>query len=130
MTVSSKNLLMVHNKRWYKFILKLTQFNFCIYKQDLRLLFQNQNRRKLHPFVYTLSDGLECFTITKQREQTNDVDEETGQVEDKKGIVSAAVKMKNIKQYSTDDCKLAKPLQRYLQRHIKTMQQRFWKATS
>lgn len=71
----------------------------------------------LFPFVYTLSDCLKCFTITGQAEQTNDVDGESGQVEDRKGIVLA--KMENIKQYSTDDCNLTKPLQGHLTRHIK-----------
>ncbi len=51
------------------------------------------------------------------------------------GIVLAGAKMENIKQYSTDDCNLTKPLQGYLTRHIeqghcilesKTMTTSFW----
>jgi len=38
-----------------------------------------------HPSL--LSDCLKCFTITGKTEQTNDVDTEGGQVENRKGIV-------------------------------------------
>lgn len=48
----------------------------------------------LFPFVYTLSDCLKCFTITGQTEQTNDVDREAGQVEDRKELYSLQLKWK------------------------------------
>lgn len=56
-------------------------------------LFKLENRA-LFPFVYTLSDSLKCFTITGQAEQTNDVDGESGQVEDRKELYSLQLKWK------------------------------------
>lgn len=46
-----------------------------------------QNNRNYFHLFTLLSDCLKCFTITGKTEQTNDVDTEGGQVENRKGIV-------------------------------------------
>lgn len=61
---------------------------FCIHELALPLLiWVRKIVNYVHLFI-SFSKHFKCFTIIKPREQTNDVDREAGQVEDRKELYS------------------------------------------